>query len=110
MMYKIKETLEAINDVTNHAKYIIDEFKNHKAALDFLDNYDKEIQKLKTFPFGYRKIGFEYRDYEIRLKPYDSYNIFFIADMVHKEIVILRILKDREEWQVTLQYQSEYRF
>jgi len=37
-------------------------------------------ESLETFPFGYRGISFEYRGYEIRLKPYDSYHIFFIVD------------------------------
>lgn len=108
MAYELKETLEAVHDVTNLAKYMIDEFKNHKAALDFLDNYDREIQKLKTFPFGYRGISFEYRSYEIRLKPYDTYNVFFVVDVRNEEIVILRVLKDREEWQVILHRQTEY--
>lgn len=42
-----------------------------------LDRYDKEIESLRTFPFGYRGVIFEYGGYEIRLKPYDTYNVFF---------------------------------
>ena len=51
-----------------------------KASHDFLERYDKEIQQLKTFPFGYRGISFEYQGMEIRLKPYATYNIFFVVD------------------------------
>lgn len=50
-MYKIRETQEAMGDVTNFALYIIEEFGNQKAAMDFLDRYDEKIQGLRTFPF-----------------------------------------------------------
>lgn len=106
-MYKIRETQEAMRDVTNLALYIIEEFGNQKAAMDFLDRYDEKIQGLRTFPFGYRGIGFEYRGYEIRMKPYDTYNIFFVVD--HEEIIVLRVLKDREDWQAILLNHSSYR-
>jgi hypothetical protein len=60
MAFSIRETNEAIQDVTNFATYMIDEFSNHKAALDFLDNYDTEVNRLNLFPFGYRGISIEY--------------------------------------------------
>ena len=108
-MYKVRETHEAMQDVTNLAFYMVDEFKNQKAALDFLDHYDEKIQGLTTFPFGYRGVGFEYRGYEIRLKPYDTYNIFFVVDTNGGELIILRVLKDRENWQTILLNHSSYR-
>ena len=80
MMYKIRETQEAVKDVTDLAVYLIENFENPKASHDFLERYDKEIQQLKTFPFGYRGISFEYQGMEIRLKPYATYNIFFVVD------------------------------
>ena len=62
-MYRVRETQEAVRDVTSLATYIIDEFKNKKAALDldFLERYDEKIQGLTIFPFGYRSVEFEYR-------------------------------------------------
>lgn len=98
-----------MQDVTDLAVYMIEEFKNQKAALDFLDRYDEKIQGLMTFPFGYRGVGFEYRGYEIRLKPYDTYNIFFVVDTDSREIIILRVLKETEDWQTILLNHSSYR-
>jgi len=89
---------------------MIDEFKNHKAALDFIERYDKEATALSYFPFGYRGIGFEYRSYEIRLKPFGTYNIFFAINAEDMVVIILRILKDQQHWQSILKIDSEYHF
>jgi len=102
MTYKLRETTEAIEDVTNFATYMIDAFKNRKAAIDFLNEYDVQIQRLKTFPFGYRGVKFEYQGYEIRIKPYDTYNIFFTVDTANQEIIVLRVLKNRQDWKSIL--------
>ena len=99
-MYKLRETYEAVQDVTGFALYMVEKFKNPKAAADFLESYDKKVNGLRIFPFGYRGVGFEYRVYEIKMKPYHTYNIFFVVDPFEKEIIILRILKDREDWQM----------
>lgn len=108
MTYRLMATQETDHDLFKLAKYMRDELCNPKAALDFYDEYEKQIQGLRTFPFGYRGISFEYRGYEIRLKPFDSYNIFFIVDAQKGEIVILRVLKDRQDWKTILQNHSEY--
>ena len=98
MTYRIRETLEAIKDVTGLATYMLSELENEKAAMDFLDKYDRKIEALKTFPFGYKGISFEYRGLEIRLKPFETYNIFFAVNTLPREIIILRVLKDRQDW------------
>ena len=110
MAYSLKESEEAIGDVTNLAAYMIKEFKNQKAAIAFLDGYDEAVQILGDFPFGYRGISFEYRGYEIRIKPFGTYNIFFIVDNVEDTIYILRVLKDRQNWSLILRSQKEYHF
>lgn len=46
MQYNVIETLEAVDDVINFVSYIIREFKNQKAADDFLNRYDDEVKKL----------------------------------------------------------------
>ncbi len=102
MAYKLRETREAIDDVARTAEYLAKTLKNPKAALNFLNKYDKEIQRLETFPFGYKGIGFEYRGYEIRLKPFDTYNIFFVVDEEEKEISVLKVLKNRQDWKTIL--------
>ncbi len=48
MHYKIVVTQEALEDVSNLSKYLIDTFKNRKAADDFLDAYDRQVEVLGT--------------------------------------------------------------
>lgn len=110
MHYKVVVTQEALEDVSNLAKYMIDTFKNQKAADDFLDAYDKQVEVLGTFPIGYRGISIEYRGYEIRLKPFDTYNMFFVVDDEMGQIVILRLLKNLQNWKQILRMEVEYHF
>lgn len=109
MMYKIRETQETLKDVTDFAVYMVEKLGNPKAAYEFLERYDKAIQQLKTFPFGYRGISFEYRGIEIGLKPYDTYNIFFVVEQSIQEIIILRVLKDRQNWKAIPSGETDYR-
>ncbi len=102
MKYSLIETKESIEDVAHLAVYMIQEFKNHKAAFDFLEKYDNEVSTLSYFPFGYRGISFEYRGHEIRLKPFDTYNIFFVVDNTENTITILRVLKNKQDWKSIL--------
>ncbi len=61
-------TREALEDVSNLSKYMIDTFKNRKAADDFLDAYDKQVEVLGTFPIGYRRITLKQKTKHIRIK------------------------------------------
>ena len=57
MQYRLRVTREASEDVTGLAGYIARKFANIDAALNFLDKYDKEVQRLTNFPFGYRGVS-----------------------------------------------------
>ena len=95
-MYNLRLTRESGNDVDNLAAYMAYSLKNGQAAIDFLKQYYKQVQNLATFPFGYRGIGINYQGYEIRMKPFLTYNIFFVVDERTNQITILRVLKDRQ--------------
>lgn len=110
MQYSVTETDEAINDVINFAKYIKYHLGNSKAAKDFVDAYDTVSRELSIFPKGYRGIGLEYRDHEIRIMPFGTYNIFFVIDEMQHEIVILRVLKDLQNWNHILRVNNKYHF
>lgn len=49
MKYKLLETREALDDVEGFAEYIVKNFNNIDAARDFLDKYDREVERLKIF-------------------------------------------------------------
>lgn len=108
MQYKLHETREAVEDVAGMAEYIVRRFANPDATLSFLNQYDKEVQRLMNFPFGYRGVSFEYRGYEIRIKSFDTYNIFFTVDIEEGRVYVLRVLKDRQDWKTILGRQTEY--
>lgn len=93
MQYRLRVTREASEDVTGLAGYIARKFANIDAALNFLDKYDKEVQRLTNFPFGYRGVSFEYRGYEIRIKSFGTYNVFFTVDIAEKQVFVLRVLR-----------------
>ena len=109
-MYKLKPTREARDDVRNLAAYMINSLKNLQAATGFLKKYDQQIRSLTLFPYAYRGIGFEYHGYEIRMKTFSSYNILFTVDVENNQIIILRVLKDRQNWKFILGKEDEYSF
>ena len=98
MYYNILETQEAIADVKNLAAYMIYYLKNGKAAGDFMKKYNKQLSILQITPLGYGGINLEYHGYEIRRKSFSPYNIFYIVDTRAHQIIILRVLKDRQNW------------
>ena len=100
MQYRLQTTREATEDVAGMAEYIVEKFKNLDAALSFLDKYDTEVQRLKNFPLGY----------EIRIKSFDTYNVFFIVDIEGHCVYILRVLKDRQDWKSIMANPLEYHF
>ncbi len=110
MRYRLIETKEAVGDVQNLVRYILVKFNNKDAAINLLDRYDIEVQKLLSFPQGYRGIGVEYRGYEIRIKSFETYNIFFVISEKTKKIVVLRVLKNSQNWKRILKIETEYHF
>ena len=110
MQYRLQTTREATEDVAGMAEYIVEKFKNLDAALSFLVKYDTEVERLKNFPFGYRGVSFEYRGYEIRIKSFDTYNVFFTVDIEDHCVYILRVLKDRQDWKSIMANPLEYHF
>ena len=98
MRYKVIETADSLLDVQELSFYITEQFKNYEAAENFLDQYDEHIRTLEIFPLGFRGISIGYRGYEVRLMPFDSYNIFFYVNEDSYEVVILRVLKGLRNW------------
>ena len=109
-MYRLVQTFEAKQDIKNLAAYMKFSLKNQQAANNFLDLYYKQIQTLKTFPYAYRGVNFTYKGYEIRMKAFSSYNIFYVIDTMNHRIIILRVLKSLQNWEFVLNNEDEYSF
>lgn len=109
-MYKLQQTLEAKQDVRNFTLYMILILKNKIAADNFLTQYEKQMFVLPVFPYAYRDIGYTYQGYAIRIKPFSTYNIFYVVDDTTNQITILRILKNRQDWKYIMYGSEEYSF
>ena len=109
-MFNLVQTKEAGRDLDNLVAYMMYSLKNGQAANNFLSEYERQIHNLVIFPFGYRGVSFEYQGYEIHLKTFSSYNIFFVIDDLKHQIIILRVLKDRQNWKAILQNEDTYSF
>ena len=109
-MYRLRISKEAGNDVDRLAAYMLYSLKNEQASNHFLQQYYKQAQNLTLFPFGYREIGIKYQGYHIRIKPFLSYNIFSVVDSRKQQITILRVLKDRQNWNNILHSEDVYSF
>lgn len=67
-------------DVMNKKRYIIDNFKYCDYAQNFSAKIKKAAQKLATLPTGYGTTGFQYRGYNIYMKPISNHLLFYTVD------------------------------
>ncbi|MDD5659955.1 MAG: type II toxin-antitoxin system RelE/ParE family toxin [Actinomycetota bacterium] len=78
-------------DLQNITAYILDNLKSPKAAMDFIDTFDKSILRLKKYPYScklYRPQ--ESLEAEYRFLPVKNYLVFFIV--IENMIEIYRII------------------
>ena len=108
MRWETVTSEEARLDVLLRAEYIASRFQDRVAAQNFLDLYERQLNALIPFPTAYRCTGFEYNGYEIRIKPFDSCNLFFTVDEENGRVIVLRVLGKRQDWRNTLLVESEY--
>ena len=59
----------------------------------------KAVQELDTLPDGYGTTGFRYRGYDIYLKAYKNYLLFYTVDKSAATVTVLRILQDGMDWE-----------
>ena len=110
MRFGIIETLEAARDVLNLAGYMLEVFGDISAAKGFRNAYVERTMALTSFPKRYRGIGINYRGNEIRLCPFGTYHLFFAVNERERQVVILRVLKGRQNWWRILREETEYHF
>jgi toxin ParE1/3/4 len=108
MSYKILETDESINDVyfiaINAYRYTCDE----QSGENVISLYNETVEWLREFPFGYRGISIEHRGYEIHILAFGNYNLFFYIDTSKNEIVVLRVMYQKQNWERILKVQNLY--
>lgn len=99
MKYRVLITEIAKEDVEEKKKYILRNFKYREYA----DNFSREIKQavygLEILPVGYGTTGFRYRGYDIYLKAYKNYLLFYTVDKNTATVTVLRILQDGMDWE-----------
>ena len=99
MKYKVLITDIAKEDIKEKKKYILRNFKYREYAEYFSKKMKKAVQELDTLPDGYGTTGFRYRGYDIYLKAYKNYLLFYTVDKSTATVTVLRILQDGMDWE-----------
>ena len=92
--YRVMIAQSGKEDIKERKRYILSKFR----AENFTQKIKKAVQSLDTLPTGYELTGFQYRGYVIYYKPYQTYLLFFIVDDSRKEVIVLRVLQDQQNW------------
>lgn len=100
--YKIEYTFSSRDDMRNIKKYILENFKYRELGENFTHKMKKATNGLKTLPTGVDTVGFQYRGYDIHLKPYQTYLFFYIVDEPTQTVTILRVMQNGMDWQFVL--------
>ena len=100
--YKIEYTFSSLDDMRKMKKYILDTFKYRELGEIFTKKMKEATEGLKTLPTGFDTVGFQYRGYDIHMKPYRTYLFFYVVDNDKKTVTVLRVMQDGMDWQFIL--------
>ena len=100
--YKIEYTYSSRDDMRKMKRYILDTFKYRELGENFTKKMKEATEGLKELPTGFDTVGFQYRGYDIHMKPYRTYLFFYVVDNEKKTVTVLRVMKDGMDWQFIL--------
>lgn len=100
--YKVEYTFSSRDDMRKMKKYILDTFKYCELGESFTKKMKEAAEGLSTLPTGFDTVGFQYRGYDIHLKPYRTYLFFYVVDDEKKTVTVLRVMQDGMDWQFIL--------
>lgn len=77
--------------------------RRRAGAGTFVGGHSKKTKKavlaLNTLPAGYNTAGFQYRGYDMYMKPCEFYLLFYIVNEAAKIVTVLQIMQDGMDWQ-----------
>ena len=100
--FKIQYTFSSRDDIRKMKKYILDTFKYRELGDNFSKKMKEATEELKILPTGFDTVGFQYRGYDIHLKPYRTHLFFYVVDDETKTVTVLRVMQDGMDWQFIL--------
>lgn len=101
--YKVVIAQSGKIDVKNKKHYIIQNFKYREYAENFSMKIRKAAEELDTFPTSHQPTGFQYRGYDIYMKPQSNHLLFYTVDDDRGIVTVLRVLQDGMDWEYIIQ-------
>jgi len=99
MSYQLTITAPAEIDMTEIGLYISEELHSPEAALDLLDEIDRQIISLEEMPKRYALVSDErLAGQGIRFIPVKNYLVFYYVDEEPEVVVITRVLYGKRDW------------
>lgn len=98
--YTIKVTTKAADDLDNIYRYISQELFATSSVTNILDRIEKEIMRLREFPFSCNYVADEYlRNKGYRKLIVDNYIVFYLAQEEMKQVIIIRVLYGKQKYE-----------
>lgn len=97
--YQVAIAESAKLDVKEKKRYILRQFKYREYAESFSNQIKKALLQLDLFPSGNAITGFQYRGYDIYIKPQNGHLLFYTVDEEKAIVTVLRILQDGMDWE-----------
>lgn len=102
--YKVVIAQSGKADVKNKKRYILQNFKYREYAENFSARIKKAAEQLAVFPTSHQATGFQYRGYDIYMKPQSNHLLFYVIDDDKGVVIVLRILQDGMDWEYIIQH------
>jgi len=98
--YTIKMTPKASDDLDKTYRYISEELLSKSSAINILDRIEKEIMRLRRFPFSCNYVADEYlRNKGYRKLIVDNYIVFYLINEVKEQVIIMRVLYGKQNYE-----------
>lgn len=93
-------TPKAADDLDKIYRYISEELFATSSAINILDRIEKEIMRLREFPFSCNYLVDEYlRNKGYRKLIVDNYIVFYLINEDNKQVVIMRALYGKQKYE-----------
>ena len=97
-MYKIVYLPTARKQLEDVAMYIAVDLCAPDAAVNWIDEVDEAVQKLREMPYRFSIYHTLYAmKHEIRFFPVKNYNVYYVVDEETKTVEIWRILRQLQK-------------
>ena len=98
--YTIKMTPKAADDLDNIYRYISEELFAASAATNILQRIEKEITRLKEFPFSCNHVADEFlKNKGYRKLIVDNYIVFYLIEEEKDIVIIMRVLYGKQNYE-----------